>query len=154
MESSVLGFTRTLKTAHHNNCGGLGGDDQLALRSAHKVGHFLVYDFYYLLCGNEGFKDLCAHRALGNDFYKVFNYLEVNVCLEKRKLDLAHTGFNVGFGKLSFIFEFLKSVVEFFAKALEHYCSSFSDGCPNGLGEFLDLIPHVGGDTGILQSVE
>ena len=61
----VSGFTRTLKTYHHNDCGRLGADVDLGSLTAHKLDELLVYYLDYLLSRNQGFKHLCTYCSLG-----------------------------------------------------------------------------------------
>ena len=107
----VGGFTCTLKTDHHNNCGGLGCNGELGLRAAHQTRELFVYNLDDLLGRKQGFENFGTDCTLGNDFDKVTNYLEVNVSLEQCELDLAHTRLNVGFGKLTLVTKFFKGVV-------------------------------------------
>ena len=111
----VGGFTRTLQTHHHNDCGRLGGNGQLGLRAAHQSGQLLVDDLDDLLSGIECFHDLGTNGTLGHGIDKGLDHLEVNVRLEQRKLDLAHTGLDVRLGQFPLVFEFFEGIAQFFA---------------------------------------
>jgi hypothetical protein len=64
----------------------------------------------YLLSGDEGFKHLRTNRSLGYRFNEILNYLEVYVRFKQRKLDLAHTFFDVCLGEFTLVLELLESV--------------------------------------------
>ena len=121
----VCGLTGTLKTDHHDDCRGLGIDLQFRLRTAHERGQFLVNDLDDLLCGHQAFENLRANGAFGDLTDKFANDLEVYVCFEERELNGTHTFFDVFFGQIAFVFEFLKGIREFVLQIFKHKKTSF-----------------------------
>ena len=67
-----------------------------------------------LLCREKAFQYFGTDCAFGNGLDEVAHYLEVYVSFEKGKLDFAHAFLYIGFGQLTFISEFLKSVFQLF----------------------------------------
>ena len=106
----VGGFTRALKTDHHNYRGRLGADVDLRRLASHQLDKLLVYYLNYLLRGKKAFKHLCANGALRHRSGEFLNYLKVNVSLEQCELYLAQTLLDVRLGELSLVPKLFESV--------------------------------------------
>ena len=123
--TGVGGFTRTLQTAHHNNCGGLGRNLQLGNRAAHQGGQFLVYDFNDLLSGNQAFQHLGANGTVSDRFDELLDHLEVYVGFQQCELDLAHTCLNVCLGELALTAEFFERRTQLIGQIIKHEFSLY-----------------------------
>ena len=106
---AVRGFTRALKTAHHDDCRRVIGDGKSCLGSAHEVDKLLIDDFDNHLRRRKAFHNLCADCTLGNGFGEVLGNLIVNVGLQKSKPHLTHCVFNVAFGQCALAYQLFKS---------------------------------------------
>ena len=110
----MSGFTRTLKTDHHNDCRGLGIDIDLGCLAAHELYKLLVYDLNDLLSGKKALEHLRADSSLGDGLYKLLNDLEVYIRLKQRELYLAHALLDICLGELALVAELLEGVSELF----------------------------------------
>ena len=59
----------------------------------------------------------------------IFDDFVVDISLQQRQLDLAHTGLDISLGQLSLVSEFLERVIQFVCKALKHFSISFRSNC-------------------------
>ena len=113
--AAVRGFTCALQTDHHDDRRRGGCDLQLGVFRAHQVDELFVDDFDDLLGGQQAFQHFCTDGALGDGLHKVLDDLEVDIRLQQRKLDLAHTLADIRLGELAFALEFLEGIRELFA---------------------------------------
>ena len=108
------GFTRSLKAAHHNHCGSLGGGIDALLPAPHKGGKLLVNYLDHRLGGGKTFGYILADGLFGHRVCKVLCNLIVDVGLKKGKSDLAHCLLDIAFGQLSAAFYVFKGICKFF----------------------------------------
>ena len=117
---AVRRLARSLQAAHQDDRRRLGSDLKLTVGAAHQRNELFVDNFNDLLRGNEAFEHLASYGTLGDFGHKVLDDLEVDVRLQQREFDLAHTGFDIGLGQLALISEFGKSLRHFVDQALKH----------------------------------
>ena len=72
----------------------LGGVDEARVAGAHQRGQLVVDDLDDLLARGDRLDDVVAHRALADLRREVLHDIEIHVCFEQRKADLAHRAGN------------------------------------------------------------
>ena len=115
----VCRFTRTLKTAHHNHGGSLGGGVYSRVASTHESGQLLVDDFNNSLRRGKAFGNILADCLFCDGVGEIFGDLVVNVGLKKGKPYLPHGFADVAFGQLAAALNMFKGVCKLVGKSFK-----------------------------------
>jgi len=88
--SGMRRFTRTLKSAHHNDAGRFWGKFNSGIGFTHQLAEFIVNNVDNLLSGSKTFHDLWTYSTVGHALHKILNYLVAYVGFEQRHFYFAH----------------------------------------------------------------
>ena len=116
---TVGGLACALKTYHHHNGGGLGGDLQLGAGAAHQVGELLVDDLNDHLGGRQGLQHVGANRFFGDLGNELLDHLVADVGLQQGQTDFPHGLLYVGLGQPSLAPQLFKGGRELFGQSFK-----------------------------------
>ena len=113
-------LTGALQAYQHDDVRNAGSEHQLGVCAAKQAREFVKHHLHDVLCRRERVHDLRFQAALLRARDEGFHDLEVDVGLQKRHADFAHSGIDVFFRQLAFTAQARKNVLQTVGKVLEH----------------------------------
>ena len=119
-------FTRTLKTAHHDDCRRLRRKLNSCVLTAHKACKLLVNNLNNHLCRSKTLHNILTDSTLCYFVCKVLCNLVVYIGLKKCESNLSHCFLNIFFRKLAFVFQFFERIAKLICKSFKCHENSFN----------------------------